>query len=137
MKGGQPHDPNHALLPVIGGVGLLFIALSIPLIQERVPPNSTYGFRTAKSLSDSKIWYAINRISRARFAYSRYAHQFGSCCNSVPGTGSTTSSSSSNSLSADVLLTFRCCVTWVSCAEENVGLQLKLTSTALRNYGSC
>ena len=45
------------------GVGLLFIALSIPLIQERVPPNSFYGFRTAKSLSDTKIWYAINRMS--------------------------------------------------------------------------
>lgn len=45
------------------GAGLLFIALSIPLIQERVPPNSFYGFRTAKSLSDPKIWYAINRMS--------------------------------------------------------------------------
>jgi uncharacterized membrane protein len=45
------------------GVGLLFIALSILLIQERVPPNSFYGFRTGKSLSDPKIWYAINRIS--------------------------------------------------------------------------
>ena len=44
-------------------VGLLFIALSIPLIRERVPPNSFYGFRTAKSLSDSKIWYEINRLS--------------------------------------------------------------------------
>ena len=31
---------------LFAGVGLLFIALSIPLIQERVPPNSTYGFRT-------------------------------------------------------------------------------------------
>ena len=45
------------------GVGLLFIALSLPLIQGCVPPNSFYGFRTAKSLSDPKIWYAINRIS--------------------------------------------------------------------------
>jgi len=45
------------------GVGLLFIVLSIPLIQERVPPNAFYGFRTTKSLSDSKIWYAINRLS--------------------------------------------------------------------------
>ena len=45
------------------GVGLLFIAVSIPLIQERVPPNSTYGFRTTKTVSDPKIWYAINRIS--------------------------------------------------------------------------
>lgn len=48
---------------LFAGVGLLFIALSIPLIQERVPPNSTYGFRTKKTLSDPKIWYAINRIS--------------------------------------------------------------------------
>ena len=45
------------------GVGLLFIALSVPLIQGRVPPNAFYGFRTAKSLSDSKIWYEINRLS--------------------------------------------------------------------------
>jgi uncharacterized membrane protein len=48
---------------LFGGVGVLFIGLSIPLIQGRVPPNSTYGFRTAKSLSDPKIWYAINHIS--------------------------------------------------------------------------
>ena len=48
---------------LFGGVGLLFVALSIPLIKGRVPPNSTYGFRTAKSLSDPNIWYAINRIS--------------------------------------------------------------------------
>lgn len=45
------------------GVGMLFIVLSIPLIKERVPPNSFYGFRTSKSLSDPKIWYAINRMS--------------------------------------------------------------------------
>ena len=45
------------------GVGLLFIALSIPLIQGRVPPNAFYGFRTAKTLSDSKVWYEINRLS--------------------------------------------------------------------------
>ena len=45
------------------GVGLLFVALSIPLIKERVPPNSFYGFRIAKSLSDPKIWYAFNRMS--------------------------------------------------------------------------
>lgn len=47
---------------LFAGVGLLFIALGVPLIQGRVPPNRTYGFRTAKSLSDPKMWYAINRI---------------------------------------------------------------------------
>jgi uncharacterized membrane protein len=44
-------------------VGILFIGLGIPLIQNRIPPNPYYGFRTKKSLSDSKIWYEINHIS--------------------------------------------------------------------------
>jgi uncharacterized membrane protein len=44
-------------------VGILFVALSIPLIRNRVPPNRFYGFRTAKTLSDPKIWYEVNRIS--------------------------------------------------------------------------
>jgi len=44
-------------------VGFLFVGLSIPLSQERVPPNRYYGFRTRKTLSDPKIWYEANRIS--------------------------------------------------------------------------
>jgi uncharacterized membrane protein len=48
---------------MFGLVGLLFIGLSIPLMQGRVPPNRYYGFRTAKTLSDAKIWYEVNRIS--------------------------------------------------------------------------
>ena len=46
-----------------GLVGLVFIGLSIPLMQGRVPPNRSYGFRTRKTLSDPKIWYEVNRIS--------------------------------------------------------------------------
>ena len=48
---------------LFSGIGILFIAISIPLILDRVPPNSTYGFRTTKTLSDPKIWYAANRIA--------------------------------------------------------------------------
>src|SRR5215510_9822134 len=44
-------------------VGLLFVGLSVPLIQNRVPPNRFYGFRTPKTLSDPKIWYEVNHIS--------------------------------------------------------------------------
>lgn len=44
-------------------VGLMFVGLSIPLILERIPPNRYYGFRTAKTLSEPKIWYEVNRIS--------------------------------------------------------------------------
>ena len=44
-------------------VGVLFVGLSIPLIEKRVPPNQYYGFRTTKTLADPAIWYEINRIS--------------------------------------------------------------------------
>ncbi|MEP6765956.1 MAG: SdpI family protein [Gemmatimonadaceae bacterium] len=42
---------------------LLFAAVSVPLIRERVKPNNWYGFRTAKTLSDERIWYAANVYS--------------------------------------------------------------------------
>lgn len=48
---------------LFGLVGILFVGLSIPLIQNRVPPNRFYGFRTPKTLSDPKIWYEVNHIS--------------------------------------------------------------------------
>jgi uncharacterized membrane protein len=41
----------------------LFIGLGIPLLQGQVPPNSWYGFRTRKTLSDEKTWYAVNRVT--------------------------------------------------------------------------
>ena len=51
-------------------VGLLFIGISIPLILGRVPPNSFYGCRTTKTLSDPEIWYEANRISGKDFLIS-------------------------------------------------------------------
>lgn len=51
-------------------VGLLFVGISIPLIRGRVPPNHFYGFRTAKTLSDPRIWYEANRISGQDFFIS-------------------------------------------------------------------
>ncbi|MDB5300481.1 MAG: hypothetical protein JWO87_2144 [Phycisphaerales bacterium] len=41
--------------------GLLFCAAGVPLALGRVGPNSIFGFRTAKTLSDPAIWYAANR----------------------------------------------------------------------------
>ena len=43
--------------------GVLFVSLGIPLFKQRVPPNSWYGCRTAKCLSDRKTWYAVNRVA--------------------------------------------------------------------------
>jgi uncharacterized membrane protein len=44
-------------------VGLLFIGMSIPLIFEKVPSNRWYGFRTAKTFSSDRIWYAANQVA--------------------------------------------------------------------------
>lgn len=48
-------------------VGLVLIGLSIPLIMRKVPPNSFYGCRTRKTLSNPKIWYEANHISGIDF----------------------------------------------------------------------
>jgi uncharacterized membrane protein len=44
-------------------VGLLFVGLGVPLLRGRVRPNSWYGCRTEKTLSDEKVWYAVNRVA--------------------------------------------------------------------------
>jgi|SRR5687767_3558300 len=44
-------------------VGVLYIGLGIPLFLGRVPPNRLYGCRTKKTLSNHKIWYAVNRVT--------------------------------------------------------------------------
>jgi hypothetical protein len=44
---------------LFAAVGLLYIALGIPLYRGHVKPNSWYGCRTAKTLSNEKIWYVF------------------------------------------------------------------------------
>ena len=56
------NEVNTAAL-IIGPEGIVFIVLGLPLFQQRVLPNSWYGCRTTKSLSDKKIWYAVNRVT--------------------------------------------------------------------------
>lgn len=46
-------------LPV--ALPVLFITLGLPLWLGAVPPNRWYGYRTATTLQDPVIWYAINR----------------------------------------------------------------------------
>ena len=53
--------PKAALLFSL--VGVLYIGLGLPLLRGLVPPNSWYGCRTTKILSDEKIWYTVNRVS--------------------------------------------------------------------------
>ncbi len=39
---------------------LMIVALSVPMAMRRVPPNDFYGFRTAKTMQDERIWYEAN-----------------------------------------------------------------------------
>ncbi len=41
-------------------VGILFVALGIPLYLRKVPPNHWYGVRTGETLSNEVVWYEAN-----------------------------------------------------------------------------
>ena len=45
---------------VYSGLGLLFVGLAVPLIQQRVPPNSAYGYRVPQTVHDPSLWYPVN-----------------------------------------------------------------------------
>ena len=51
------------LFLVGAGAGGLMVVLAVPMILQRVKPNPWYGFRTRKTLSDEKIWYAANKYA--------------------------------------------------------------------------
>jgi uncharacterized membrane protein len=48
-------------------VGLLLIAVAVPLIRGRVRRNLLYGFRTPKTLSDDSIWFPANEYAGRKF----------------------------------------------------------------------
>lgn len=49
-------------LLLFAGVTVLMMAMAVPLMRGWVGPNSIYGVRTPKTLSDEGIWYQSNRI---------------------------------------------------------------------------
>ena len=49
-------------------MGSVFVVLGIPLATGRVPPNGIYGFRTPATLSDSSLWYRVNRSAGIELA---------------------------------------------------------------------
>lgn len=42
------------------GAGILFILISVPLVLNKIPMNSFYGFRIPKAFRSEADWYAIN-----------------------------------------------------------------------------
>ena len=49
-----------SLLITYLSLGILFVAISVPLIRRSVPPNRWYGFRLRRTLEDPEVWYAVN-----------------------------------------------------------------------------
>ena len=50
------------LLPAVINilVGIVFIAISIPLVKRKIGMNDLYGFRISKSFESAQNWYNIN-----------------------------------------------------------------------------
>ncbi|MHC1767372.1 MAG: SdpI family protein [Verrucomicrobiia bacterium] len=51
------------LLILHAASGVLLMALSLPLLWEKVPPNGLYGFRVKATLENPRIWYAANKFA--------------------------------------------------------------------------
>jgi uncharacterized membrane protein len=58
---------------MFAAVGILFMGIAIPLINHRVKRNWWYGFRTPKTLSSDRIWYAANEHSGRMLFVSGFA----------------------------------------------------------------
>src|SRR5438477_6175562 len=44
---------------------LLLFFVAVPLVLGVIPRNRFYGVRTARTLSDDGVWYAVNRLAGA------------------------------------------------------------------------
>ncbi|CAN5649697.1 hypothetical protein BH23GEM6_BH23GEM6_27900 [soil metagenome] len=44
-------------------VGVVLIAVAIPLLWRRVPPNALYGLRVPATFADEWVWYEANEKS--------------------------------------------------------------------------
>lgn len=45
---------------LVAGSDVLLMALAVPLIRRRVPPNAWYGVRVAATFADREVWYETN-----------------------------------------------------------------------------
>ncbi|MEP6901948.1 MAG: SdpI family protein [Actinomycetota bacterium] len=57
-------------LSVCSAVGLLIIAIAIPLAIGKIGRNHFYGFRTPRTLSSDEIWYPANRLAAVNLIFA-------------------------------------------------------------------
>lgn len=41
----------------------IFLLLAVPLVLGRIPQNRFYGVRTRKTLSNKRVWFAVNKLA--------------------------------------------------------------------------
>lgn len=45
------------------GIGVLLIAIGVPLLLGKIGRNKIYGYRIPRTLSDDRIWYPVNALT--------------------------------------------------------------------------
>jgi len=54
----------YVVLPIALTLANLFImAITVPMIKGTIRRNSTYGFRTRRTLGSDEIWYPANKLA--------------------------------------------------------------------------
>ena len=67
-----------SLIALYNFLGVLFIAVGIPLARRIVPRNGLYGFRIPKTLRSDDVWYPANRYLGRRLIRCGQILLFGS-----------------------------------------------------------
>ena len=76
------------MLVLYVGVGVLFVALAVPLTRRQVRPNPLYGLRTRRTLADPRLWYDANAYAGRLLARAGVAVALGAIIlYAVPGLG--------------------------------------------------
>jgi SdpI/YhfL family protein len=50
------------------GIGIVSIAVGLPMADRRIPPNRWYGVRIRETFADEHIWYEVNARAGRDFA---------------------------------------------------------------------
>lgn len=55
-------DYRQKALLIVLALNAILVAVCVPLLLRRVPPNVVLGFRTRATLSNESLWYEVNAL---------------------------------------------------------------------------